>query len=103
MSSIAVKSIQKVEHEEAVPVYDVINANPEHNFLIAGSAVQIISHNCVIDEANFAKSGIKDIEKAKQHMKNIYDTVNARISGTFILGGEVYGKMITASSKNQDK
>lgn len=57
---------------------------------------------CLIDEANFAKSGVKDIDKAKQHMKGLYDTVNARISGTFRLNGEVYGKMITASSKNQD-
>lgn len=57
---------------------------------------------CTIDEANFARSGVKDIEKAKLHMKNLYDTVNARISGTFIRNGEVYGKLITASSKNQD-
>ena len=55
-----------------------------------------------IDEMNFAKSGIKDINVAKQHMKGIYDTVNARISGTFRIGGEVYGKLIAASSKNQD-
>lgn len=57
---------------------------------------------CIIDEANFAKTGIKDIAIAKQHMKSLYDTVNARISGTFRIGGEVYGKMFTASSKNQD-
>lgn len=57
---------------------------------------------CVLDEANFAKTGIKDIAIAKNHMKNLYDTVNARISGTFRLNGEVYGKLLTASSKNQD-
>lgn len=56
----------------------------------------------LIDEANFAKSGVKDIAIAKQHMKGLYDTANARISGTFRIGGEVYGKMFTASSKNQD-
>lgn len=57
---------------------------------------------CVIDEANFAKTGVKDIGIAKQHMKNLYDTVNARISGSFRVGGEVYGKLIASSSKNQD-
>lgn len=57
---------------------------------------------CTIDEANFAKTGVKDITIAKRHMKNLYDTVNARISGTFRIGGEVYGKLFTASSKNQD-
>lgn len=55
-----------------------------------------------MDECNFAKAGVKDITLAKQHMKNLYDTVNARISGSFRIGGEVYGKMITASSKNTD-
>ena len=57
---------------------------------------------CLLDEANFARSGIKDINIAKARMKSLYDTVNARISGTFRVGGEVYGKMVTASSKNQD-
>lgn len=55
-----------------------------------------------IDECNFAKAGVKDINLAKTHMKKLYDTVNARISGTFRLNGEVYGKMITSSSKNTD-
>lgn len=57
---------------------------------------------CIMDEINFAKAGVKDINIAKRHMKNLYDTANARISGTFRIGGEVYGKMITASSKNTD-
>ena len=57
---------------------------------------------CMMDETNFAKSGIKDISIAKQHMKELYDTVSMRISGTFKLGGEVYGKLIAASSKNTD-
>lgn len=55
-----------------------------------------------IDECNFAKAGVKDIGIAKATMKKLYDTINARISGTFRLNGEVYGKMITSSSKNTD-
>lgn len=55
-----------------------------------------------IDECNFAKSGVKDINKAKASMKALYDTINARISGSFRIGGEVYGKMVTGSSKNAD-
>ena len=55
-----------------------------------------------IDECNFAKSGVKDINKAKASMKALYDTINARISGTFRIGGEVYGKLVTGSSKNTD-
>jgi len=74
--------------------------------IISGSdAAHFLGKQCwaiFIDEVSFAKAGIKDINKAKQHMKHLYDTVNARISGSFKLGGEVYGKLITASSKNQD-
>lgn len=55
-----------------------------------------------MDEVNFAKAGVKDIGIAKATMKKLYDTINARISGTFRLNGEVYGKMITSSSKNTD-
>lgn len=75
---------------EIIPVSDAAQALGKQTWL------------SIIDETNFAKSGVKDINKAKQHMKNLYDTINARISGTFRLGGEVYGKLIAASSKNQD-
>lgn len=58
---------------------------------------------CVLlDEVNFTRAGIKDINKAKVSMKKLYDTANARITGTFKLEGQVYGKMFTCSSKNSD-
>ncbi len=98
-----IKSIQRIKHESPIPVYDVIDVQPNHNFVIVGNTCGVISHNCcMMDETNFAKSGIKDIALAKQHMKHLYDTVNARISGTFRLEGSVYGKIIAASSKNTD-
>lgn len=56
----------------------------------------------LMDEANFSRAGIKDINKAKQQMKSMYDTANARITGTFKIRGQVYGKMFTCSSKNSD-
>ena len=98
-----IKSIQKIKYSEPVPVYDVLDVQPNHNFAIVGETCTAISHNCaLLDETNFAKAGVKDINIAKRHMKHLYDTVNARISGTFRLNGEVYGKMVTASSKNTD-
>ena len=75
---------------EIIPVSDAAQALGKQTWL------------AIMDETNFAKSGVKDINKAKQHMKGLYDTINARISGTFRLNGEVYGKLIAASSKNQD-
>lgn len=68
----------------------------------ASQALGMQAWAVMMDETNFAKSGVKDINKAKAHMKALYDTVNARISGTFRIGGEVYGKLIAASSKNTD-
>lgn len=98
-----VAKIERIHHETPIPVYDVINAGESHNFAVVLGDSLAISHNCcVMDETNFAKAGIKDINIAKQHMKNLYDTVNARISGTFRIGGEVYGKLIASSSKNTD-
>ena len=68
----------------------------------ASQALGMQAWAVMMDETNFAKSGVKDINKAKATMKALYDTVNARISGTFRVGGEVYGKLIAASSKNTD-
>ena len=97
-----VKKITKKWYTDPIPVYDVVNAGDLHNFVVDAGNSNVVCHNCIIDEANFAKSGIKDISIAKDHMRNLYNTINARISGTFRIGGEIYGKLLTASSKNQD-
>ena len=98
-----IKSIQRIEYAEPIPVYDVVDVQPHHNFAIVHDHTVMVSHNCcTMDETNFARAGVKDINLAKEHMKKLYDTVNARISGTFRVRGEVYGKLIAASSKNTD-
>lgn len=56
----------------------------------------------IMDECNFSKSGIKDVKKAKASMKNTYNTVSARVKGTFKHGGEVFGKIFAVSSKRSD-
>ena len=88
-----------IHHDEPVDVYDVINALPAHNFIIQGNS-QIVSHNC--DEVNFMQAGVKDINKAKKKMKDTYNTIAARVKGTFKHGGEVFGKIFSVSSKNSD-
>ena len=54
------------------------------------------------DEINFSRAGIKDVLKAKKHMQELYDTVSARVKGTFRMNGEVYGKLFAVSSKRSD-
>ena len=100
--TLCVESIVCTHYVQPIPVYDVINAAPDHSFIVVNKHSAIVAHNCLMDEVSFAKAGIKDISKAKATMKNLYDVVNARISGTFRVGGEVYGKLIASSSKNQD-
>ena len=56
----------------------------------------------LIDEVNFSRAGVKDLSISKNHMKHLYNTANARITGTFKLNGRIYGKMFTCSSKNTD-
>lgn len=99
---VAIKSINTVKLEAATPVYDVINVEPYHNFAIVVGDSILVSHNCIMDEINFSRAGVKDINISKQHMKDLYNTANARITGTFKLRGEVYGKLISSSSKNTD-
>lgn len=54
------------------------------------------------DELNFAKAGVKDVSKAKEHMMDLYNTISARVKGTFRMNGEVYGKIFAVSSKRSD-
>lgn len=38
--------IEHIHYAEEIPVYDVVNASPNHNFCIAGrSGIQVL-HNC---------------------------------------------------------
>ena len=97
-----IKCITKIHHEDPIPVYDVINAGELHNFVVDAGDTSIVAHNCAMDEVNFVRAGTRDIGIAKEHMKKMYDTANARITGTFKLEGRIYGKMFTCSSKNTD-
>ena len=54
------------------------------------------------DEINFSQAGIKDVNKAKAHMRETYNTISARVKGTFKHGGEVFGKLFAVSSKRSD-
>lgn len=85
-----------------VELYDVIDIKPHHNFVIHDKH-DFVSHNCaVMDECNFSQAGIKDVNKAKARMKDTYNTVAARVKGTFKHGGQVFGKIFAVSSKRSD-
>lgn len=88
-----------------IPVYDVVEAAPYHNFIIPSEdcTSMIVAHNCAFsDEMNFSQAGIKDVSKAKSRMKDTYNTISARVKGTFRKDGEVHGKIFAVSSKRSD-
>lgn len=91
-----------------VPLY-----TPENNgaqFVVSSDSSHILgmaTWAILMDECNFSRAGIKDITKSKEHMKNLYDTANTRITGSYTLRdnkgtAHVFGKMFTCSSKNTD-
>lgn len=55
-----------------------------------------------MDECNFSQAGVKDVKKAKKKMKETYDTLVTRVTGTFKHGGQVFGKVFAMSSKRSD-
>ena len=68
----------------------------------ASQALGQATYCVVFDECSFAAAGIKDVNKAKARMKAKYDTLVARVTGTFVKHGEVFGKLYVISSKNSD-
>ena len=91
-----------------VPLY-----TPENNgaqFVVSSDSSHILgmaTWAILMDECNFSRAGIKDITKSKEHMKNLYDTANTRITGSYTLRdssgvARIFGKMFTCSSKNTD-
>lgn len=102
-SGVRIKHVDEIHYSSPIPVYDVQNVKRYHNFLILGNTCNVVSHNCgFLDEINFARSGIKDINKAKANIKATYDSIVARVEGTFRLNGEVWGKIFAVSSKKSD-
>lgn len=57
---------------------------------------------CVLDETNFSRAGVKDVKKAKAHMRSTYNIISTRMKGTFKHGGEIFGKIFAVSSKRSD-
>jgi len=100
---LKVSKIATIEYNTPILVYDVIDAKPNHNFIVCTEHSNIVAHNCVVfDEVNFAQAGIKDVAKSKKRMKEKYDTLVARVTGTFVKHGEVFGKLYVISSKRSD-
>ena len=101
--NIKIKSINRVKLESAIPVYDVVDSKPYHNFLVKTNLKYIVSHNCSFeDEVNFS-ANTTDVEKMKKKMKSLISQVDARMKSRFMRGTYLPTLNIIASSKNSDQ
>lgn len=91
-----VKSVVR-ERCESTPVYDIVNASPCNNFLVKTSTGYIVSHNCCIDELNFAQG--QNVAYQKSRIMDLYNNIRQRLNSRFIVNGKNYGKLFLVSSK----
>ena len=91
-------SKKTIKCSEPVPVYDVIQATPHHNFVLSSG---LISHNCALmDEMEFMKGQNDNISQSK--VLSFYNTIKRRMESRFILdGGKLQTMMFLISSKQE--
>lgn len=93
-----VKRVSEVHYDSPVPVYDVINSVPYHNFLVKGKTCNFVSHNCALmDEVSFAPGQNVSYEKSK--IMDVYTNIRRRMESRFMVEGRNYGMMFLVSSK----
>ena len=90
-----------VEYTNPIKLYDVINVEPYHNFVVKTSTNAIISHNCaIIDEVNFSKT--KDVQLEKMKILETYNACFGRIKNRFTVNGACQGRIFLVSSKKTE-
>lgn len=94
-----IKKITKNYLSETKRFYDVVNAAPYNNFLVATNSGFICSHNC--DEISFMRN--QDVEKQKQKANDILDTAIGGMKTRFVHKGKNPTFLALASSKRSDK
>ena len=92
---------QLLKLDKPVKVYDVINAAPNHNFLLKSNTGHIISHNCgLLDEVDFVKGANPAMEQSA--VMKIYRSVKRRMESRYMRHGELPGILFLVSSKKSE-
>ena len=99
---IEVINVTMAAYDQKIPVYDVINSEPYHNFVVdAGNGTLVVSHNCAIqDEVNFSKGS--DIHFEKNKVLETYNACFGRIKNRFTINGKCQGRIFLVSSKKTE-
>lgn len=86
---------------DQVPVYDVVNSTPYHNFAIKTNTSTIYAHNCSgIDEVNFIAGSNPQMELSRA--MNLYTTIKRRMESRYMKLGKIPGMLFLVSSKKSD-
>lgn len=87
-----IKSVRKISSEVPEKMYDVINVQPNNNFLINTKSNKfIVSHN----------SG-KDMQMEKNKVFDMYASILGRMQSRFTINGKTAGMIFLVSSKQSE-
>lgn len=95
-------SIQKNLYDYKVPVYDIIDASPNNNFIIDTDSSYVITHNCMMmDETDFKDTKEMDLTKMKSY--DAWTSLFRRMESRFMNLGQIPGMaFLVSSAKHED-
>ena len=95
---VLIKSIKRVSADENV--YDIVNVEDTHNFIVKTGNRDVVVHNCVLDEISFNKaSAATDLKKK---IMDLYSNVRSRMWSRFSKEGVLHAQTFLISSKKSD-
>lgn len=94
--------MKRVHLDEPVPVYDVVGATPDHNFLVrVGDGRYCALHNCgILDEVDFVPGASIHMEQSK--VMRMYRSVKRRMESRYMRKGVLPGILFLVSSKKSE-
>lgn len=96
-----IKSIRRVDLDTPEPVYDIVSARPNNNFLVKVGDKFLPIHNCgILDEVDFVGGASAQMEKSK--VMGMYRSVKRRMESRYAKNGELPGILFLVSSKKSE-
>lgn len=79
-----ITKIEPIHYEQEIPVYDVVDVQPNHNFAIETGNVICISHNCALmDEPGFESKDEEQLKAEQAEYLLQLTNIDARIKSRF--------------------
>lgn len=79
-----ISKIEPIHYEQEIPVYDVVDVQPNHNFAIKTGNAMCISHNCsLMDEPGFENQEEEQLKAEQAEYLLQLTNIEARIKSRF--------------------